>query len=60
MLRRNLLYTGVTRCTEQAVIVGRMSAVSQAVEDDREQARCTSLAERIRDFNAVMGIVPVG
>lgn len=54
MLRRNLLYTGVTRCTEQAVILGRMTAVTQAVDDNREQARCTSLAERIRDFNRVM------
>ena len=54
MLRRNLLYTGITRCTERAVILGRMSAVQQAVEDDREQSRGTSLAERIRDLDRVL------
>jgi exodeoxyribonuclease V alpha subunit len=54
MLRRNLLYTALTRFSELAVVVGRRSAVDMAVDDAREQTRCTSLSERIRTTSELL------
>ena len=49
MLKRNLLYTGVTRARELAVLVGDMKALSIAVKNDQVSERYTSLAERLRE-----------
>jgi len=48
MLSRNLLYTGLTRAQELAVIVGNTSGVMRAAENAEEMARYTRLADRLR------------
>jgi exodeoxyribonuclease V alpha subunit len=49
MLRRNLLYTAVTRARRLAVLVGSRRALRLAVETDPERGRRTLLSERLRD-----------
>jgi exodeoxyribonuclease V alpha subunit len=49
MLRRNLLYTALTRARRLAVLVGSRRALRLAVETDPERGRRTVLAERLRD-----------
>jgi exodeoxyribonuclease V alpha subunit len=48
MLRRNLLYTAVTRAERVCVLVGSRSALAQAVRNEDERRRFTRLAERLR------------
>ncbi len=48
LLRRNLLYTAVTRGKRLAVIVGSRKAIAMAVKNAAAAGRCTRLAERIR------------
>ena len=47
MLRRNLLYTGITRGKKLVVIVGQPRAMEIAVARNETSARCTRLAERL-------------
>lgn len=47
MLRRNLLYTAVTRARRQVVIVGERRALHTALADARVQPRWTRLAARL-------------
>lgn len=54
MLRRNLLYTALTRAEDLAVIVGNSAGVYRAATNTEEQRRYTRLAERLR------GEAPVG
>jgi len=49
MLKRNLLYTGMTRGKKLVVVVGSKRAVGIAVRSDDTKQRWTWLAERIRD-----------
>jgi exodeoxyribonuclease V alpha subunit len=48
MLRRNLLYTGVTRAAKRVAIVGSPNALVQAIETDVVDHRNTKLSSRIR------------
>jgi exodeoxyribonuclease V alpha subunit len=48
MLRRNLLYTAITRAERVCVIVGTKSALRQAVFNQEERKRMSRLAERLR------------
>jgi exodeoxyribonuclease V alpha subunit len=48
MLRRNLLYTAITRAERVCVLVGTRSALAQAVRNAEERQRFTRLAERLR------------
>ncbi|HVP20080.1 MAG TPA: ATP-dependent RecD-like DNA helicase [Spirochaetia bacterium] len=48
LLRRNLLYTAVTRGKKLAVIVGSTKALAIAVKSTGSSDRCTRLAERLR------------
>lgn len=48
MLRRNLLYTAVTRGKKLVVLVGSRKAVSLAIKTERVEARYSRLAERLR------------
>jgi exodeoxyribonuclease V alpha subunit len=48
MLRRNLLYTAISRAERVCVIVGSRSALKQAVRNGEESRRFTRLAERLR------------
>jgi exodeoxyribonuclease V alpha subunit len=47
MLRRNLLYTAITRAERVCVLVGTKSALQQAVRNQDERRRFTRLAERL-------------
>ena len=48
MLRRNLLYTAITRAEKVCVLVGTKSALQQAVRNEEERRRFSRLAERLR------------
>ncbi len=48
MLRRNLLYTAVTRAERVCVLVGTRSALAQAVRNEDERRRFSRLADRLR------------
>ncbi|MDR1133205.1 MAG: ATP-dependent RecD-like DNA helicase [Synergistaceae bacterium] len=48
LLQRNLLYTGITRAKELAVLVGTKRALAMAVKNDRTGMRYTHLASRLR------------
>ncbi|MBP1467504.1 ATP-dependent RecD-like DNA helicase [Candidatus Chloroploca sp. M-50] len=47
MLQRNLLYTGVTRARQLAIIVGDQRAIITAVTDERTQERNSGLRDRL-------------
>lgn len=49
MLRRNLLYTAITRGKRLVVLVGSPKALSTAVRNAQESLRHSGLAERLRD-----------
>ncbi len=49
MLRRNLLYTGITRAKRLLVLVGTRKALAIAVRNRKVDERRTRLAERLRD-----------
>jgi len=49
MLRRNVLYTAVTRGRRLVVLVGSARALQMAVENDEALARNSALGERLRD-----------
>jgi exodeoxyribonuclease V alpha subunit len=50
MLRRNLLYTGITRGQRLVVLVGSQKALAMAVRNNEEAKRFSGLAERLRDL----------
>lgn len=47
MLKRNILYTAVTRAKSKVYIVGEWSAVCQAIHTNDSGSRNTVLGERI-------------
>jgi exodeoxyribonuclease V alpha subunit len=55
MLRRNLLYTALTRAQKLAVIVGNSAGVMRAALNTEEQRRYTRLAERLRGVAPIEG-----
>jgi len=48
MLKRNLLYTAITRARELVVIVGDIKALSIAVNSENVSERFTTLSERLK------------
>lgn len=55
MLRRNILYTAVTRAKEKIVIVGSKKSLYQAIHNTACDKRNTRLGERIvREYNALL------
>ncbi len=48
MLKRNLLYTAVTRAKEMAALVGDFKALAISVKNDQVAERFTSLRERLK------------
>lgn len=50
MLSRNLLYTGLTRAKQLAVIVGPKKAIGMVVRQVKDKQRYTLLGERLRDI----------
>jgi exodeoxyribonuclease V alpha subunit len=49
LLRRNLIYTAVTRARRLAVIVGTRKALAIGIESTRAERRCTLLRERLQN-----------
>jgi exodeoxyribonuclease V alpha subunit len=47
MLRRNLLYTGITRGKKMVVVVGQKKAIGMAVKGRVEGRRWSKLGERL-------------
>lgn len=50
LYNRNLLYTAVTRAKKCLTIVGSETVFQEMIQNKNEQARYTSLAERIQEF----------
>ncbi len=50
LMSRNLLYTGLTRAKELAVIAGAENTVYRMVDNNREISRYTSLCAKLREF----------
>lgn len=50
MLKRNILYTGVTRAKSKVYLVGEWAAVCQAIHTDDSGTRNTILGERIVQY----------
>ncbi len=51
MLRRNLLYTGITRGKQLVILVGSKRALEIAVTRNETQTRHTALCERLQNLN---------
>lgn len=49
MLRRNLLYTGMTRAKDKLVLVADPWAVKKAIRNNKVETRYSKLAERMRE-----------
>lgn len=47
MLSRNLVYTGLTRAKQLAILVGPLKAIGLAVKQVKDQLRYTLLAQRL-------------
>lgn len=52
MLSRNLLYTGLTRAKQLAILVGSPKAIGLAVRQVKDTSRYTLLAQRLRNIAA--------
>jgi exodeoxyribonuclease V alpha subunit len=48
MLHRNLLYTGLTRAKQLAIVVGQQKAIALAARQVKDQQRYTLLSQRLR------------
>ena len=47
MLKRNLVYTGITRARENVCLVGEMDALQMAIANNTQETRYTLLASRL-------------
>ncbi len=56
LLNRNLLYTGVTRARQYAVLVGDDRVVRQMINNNQQMARNSALKERIIDMFGIAEI----
>ena len=48
MLRRNLVYTGITRGRKLVVLIGQKKALGMAVKNNRTENRFSGLLARLR------------
>jgi exodeoxyribonuclease V alpha subunit len=58
MLRRSLLYTGITRGKQLVVLVGSRKALEMATKNDDDGQRYSGLCERLRDLLRGDGVHP--
>ncbi len=58
MLRRSLLYTGITRGKRLVVVVGSRKALEMATKNDDDGQRFSGLCERLRDLLRGDGVHP--
>ena len=52
LLSRNLLYTGLTRAKQLAILVGPTRAIGLAIKRVTDRQRYTALADRLRSLSA--------
>ena len=52
LLSRNLLYTGLTRAKQLAVLVGPTRAIGLSIKQVTDRERYTALAERLKSLSA--------
>jgi len=50
MLKRNLIYTAITRAKSKVIIVGEKRALMAAIHTNDSQKRNSFLAERIKQY----------
>jgi exodeoxyribonuclease V alpha subunit len=55
MLRRNLVYTGITRGKRLVVLVGQRKALAIAVRDSRAERRWSKLHQWLRTEAELVG-----
>jgi exodeoxyribonuclease V alpha subunit len=48
LLRRNLVYTGITRGKKLVVLIGQKKAMGMAVKNNRTERRFSGLLERLK------------
>lgn len=48
MLRRNIMYTGITRAIKEVIIVGSKTAIAQAIHNNKTAKRNTKFGLRLR------------
>lgn len=53
MLKRNLVYTAITRGRKLVVLIGQKKALAMAVKNDTSRRRYTKLRERLADRSTV-------
>ena len=53
MLKRNLLYTGITRAKKQCILVGTRQAMAMAVQNEDTRKRFTTLKERLSQNGSI-------
>ena len=58
MLRRNLLYTGVTRGKEIVCLFGQTAAIRMAIRKEDTSKRNTLLQKRLREAAREQGLLP--
>lgn len=56
MLRRNLIYTGITRGKQKVALVGEPQALAMAINNNDVDKRNTFLSERINDAVAALDL----
>lgn len=47
MLKRNILYTAITRAKVKLIIIGQKRAIEKAVHNTKNERRLTRLGERL-------------
>ena len=51
LLSRNLVYTGLTRAKQLAILVGPTKAIGISIKRVTDRQRYTALADRLRSFS---------
>jgi len=59
LLSRNLVYTGLTRAKQLAILVGPTKAIGLAVNRILDRQRYTALAERMKRLQPIPGRKPM-
>ena len=57
MLKRNLIYTGITRGKQLVVLVGQKKALAMAVKGKQVERRWSKLKERIQAYDVAKDVL---
>lgn len=56
MLKRNLVYTGITRAKHKVILIGQIGMLCMAIHKNETGNRNTALGERIKNYKKVYDI----